>query len=159
MLRKLAFAALLAGVVFISGCSDQATTYMEVTGGGFIFNYRIAEAFAGLVVIPHGTLPDRSVIEVTMENPAGGAPITMRREPSAPGRIGFTTGPLHGIVADKDYAVTVRLVSADGVELQRIEKKFRSQLDQSVLPAGPLTIGPGYARPPTPDQPGAAPSP
>src|SRR5690606_4434794 len=55
MLRKLAFAALLAGVVFISGCSDQTTTYMEVTGGGFIFNYRIAEAFAGLVVIPHGT--------------------------------------------------------------------------------------------------------
>jgi hypothetical protein len=84
-----------------------------------------------------------------MENPAGGDPIIMRQEPSRPGKVDFITAPLQGIVADKEYAVTVRLVAADGAELQRIEKKFRSQLDQSVLPSAPLTVGPGYAKNPT----------
>jgi hypothetical protein len=149
MLRKLAWVAVLAATGLFAGCSDQNSTYMDVTGGGFIFNYRIAEAFAGLVVTPRRPLPDKATIEVTMENPAGGDPIVMRQEPSRPGKVDFITAPLQGIVADKEYAVTVRLVSADGAELQRIEKKFRSQLDQSVLPSAPLTVGPGYAKNPT----------
>ena len=36
------------------GCSDSGSNspYVEVRGGGFIFNYRIAEATAGVVVAP-----------------------------------------------------------------------------------------------------------
>jgi hypothetical protein len=59
MLRKLAWVAVLAATGLFAGCSDQNSTYMDVTGGGFIFNYRVAEAFAGLVVTPGGRCPTR----------------------------------------------------------------------------------------------------
>ena len=38
----------------------------------------------------------------------------------------------------------VVLAAADGVELQRIERAFESDVDQSVLPERPLVIGPTY---------------
>ena len=63
-------------------------------------------------------------------------------------KFAFTTPPLTGIVADKDYKVTLRLLDADGKELEKIEKNFRSQLDQALLPEKPLTIGPGYTKNP-----------
>jgi hypothetical protein len=151
MLRKLALTAAFSVGGLAAACSNQNSPYMDVSGGGFIFNYRVAEAVAGLVITPRRALPEKSTIEVTMENPAGGDPIVMRQEPTGPGKVDFITDPLQGIKADKDYTVTVRLVSADGAELQRIEKKFHSQLDQSALPSAPLTVGPGYDKNPAYD--------
>lgn len=133
---------------FLAACTGGDGRYIETAGGGFVFNYRLAIAFAGVVVVPLKPLPEKSTIEVTMENPAGGPPVTMRQSPAGGGRIEFTTDALTGIVADKVYAVTIRLVADNGAELQRIEKKFHSQLDQSVLPPAPLTVGPGYTRNP-----------
>jgi hypothetical protein len=152
MFRKLGLALSLVTVAFVAACNNQPAG-IAVTGGGFIFNYRLAVAYAGLIVVPHGTLPEKSRVEVTMENPAGGAPIVMNQSPIGGGKIEFTTDPLTGIVANKEYLVSVRLIAADGTELQRIDKKFHSELDQSVLPPAPLTIGPGYTPNPaaTPD--------
>ena len=61
----------------------------------------------------------------------------------------FTTDALTGIVADRDYDVTVRLIGADGKVIETIDKTFRSDVDQSVLADKPLVIGPGYT--PNPD--------
>ena len=47
---------------------------------------------------------------------------------------------------DKPYLVIVVLKGVGGEELQRIEKTFVSELDQSVLPDRPLAIGPGYQK-------------
>ena len=57
-------------------------------------------------------------------------------------RFSFVTPPLTGIKADKDYAVVVRVIDADGAEVQRVETKIHSDLDQSILPDVPLTVGP-----------------
>ncbi len=151
MLRKTMLALLLVAGGFLAACT-QNSNYIEVVGGGFMFNYRIASAFAGLVVVPVRELPANAAIEVTMENPAGGPPVAMQQSPAGGGKIEFTTSSLKGIVADKPYAVVVRLVDGSGKELQRIEKIFKSQLDQSVLPDAPLTVGPGYAKPPPQQQ-------
>ena len=153
MYRKLALAFALMAVALVAGCLKQPAKNVEITGGGFIFNYRLAVAYAGLTVKTRD-LPANSRIEVTMENPAGGAPVVMTQSPAGGGQIEFSTDPLKGIVANKDYLVSIRLVDADGKELQRIDKKFRSELDQSVLPPERLTVGPGY----TPN-PAAAPTP
>jgi hypothetical protein len=44
----------------------------------------------------------------------------------------------------RPYHVVVLLKSENGEELQRIAHDYASDLDQSVLPARPLAIGPGY---------------
>jgi hypothetical protein len=143
LISRLAAAALLAALV---SCSNEPDHYLEVVGGGFAFNYRIAEATADIIVAPVRDLPVGAAVEVTFEDPAGGGPFVLRKDaPAEKQRIDFTTPPLQGIIAGKGYAVTVRLLAENGSELERIEKTFRSELDQTVLPEKPLTIGPGYA--------------
>lgn len=144
IIRRLA----LASIVLLFGCSDKGP-YLDISGGGFIFNYRVSEAYAGFIAAPLRTLPEHSRIEATFENPAGGPPIQLVEDVvSARDRYTFSTPPLSGIKADTDYDVTIRLVAADGSEIETISKTFRSDVDQSVLAEKPLTVGPGYTKNP-----------
>ncbi len=150
-MKRLLFAGTMLALAALAGClDDDKSPYLELRGGGFQFNYRIAEATATLVLGSLRTLPANSVIEVNFENPAGGAPIVLRKPVGADDTsIDFSTPPLTGIVKDKPYQMTVRLLDKDGKELQRIERPYKSNLDQSVLPEKPLVVGPAYA--PNPD--------
>ena len=139
-----ALIALLA-LLALPACVDE-TQYLELAGGGFVFNYRNAEATWGVILVPRRDPPEGATIEATFENPAGGAPIVLARPARGGGRIEFHTPPLRGIVKDRPYHVTVLLKSATGEELLRIEKDYASDLDQSVLPERPLAIGPGYQK-------------
>ena len=143
--KWLAFAAALG----LAACSEKGP-YLDISGGGFVFNYRLSEAYEGFIAAPLRTLPEQSRIEATFENPSGGSPIVLSKD-ATPGRkeYSFTTDALHGIVADKDYDVTVRLIGADGKTIETIKRKFHSDVDQSVLADKPLTVGPGYT--PNPD--------
>lgn len=135
----------IAALLTLSACSDEKSPYIEVQGGGFIFNYRIAEATMGLVAVPLKEIPTGAVIEASFQNPAGGEPLLVSDSVTpAKTKFSFTTPPLKGIEADKPYKVTVRLLDAEGKELQKIEKDFRSKLDQSILPEKPLVVGPVY---------------
>lgn len=132
----------------LAGCtgSGEPQPYLKITGGSFIFNYRVATAYAGVMMIAERDLPDGATIAVTFENPAGGPPFEMN-EKVAPGdsQFNFTIEPLAGIRANVDYVATVRLLDADGNEIERLERIYRSQIDQeSTMPDKPLTIGPGY---------------
>lgn len=129
----------------LPACVDERP-YLELAGGGFIFNYRNAEATWGIVLAPRRDPPPGAVIEVAFENPAGGDPIRLTRPARGGGRIEFQTPPLTGVEKDRPYRVVVVLRSASGEELLRIEKDFVSDLDQSVLPERPLAIGPGYQK-------------
>ena len=144
-LEVLAFLALLA-----AGCSpdDPNAPYLEVAGGGFIFNYRIGEAHYGLVLAQKRALPDGAIIEAILENPDGGEPYRLRQVLRGPSRrIVFDSPPVRGVVKDRPYKVTVRVLDEEGAaELQRIETSLTSNLDQTVLPDRPLTLGPGYRR-------------
>ncbi len=134
----------LAVAMLLAACSDNGH-YLDISGGSFIFNYRISEAYAGFIAAPLRALPAKSRIEATFENPAGGPPIVLSKDVvPARNEYTFTTDPLKGIKAGKGYQLTVRLIAADGSELEKITKTFRSDIDESVLADKPLTIGPGY---------------
>lgn len=138
----LRFALLVA--VLTAACSESGE-YLALAGGGFVFNYRIAEASYGIALKPMRDIPEDSVITATFDNPSGDEPFVLSKEgPFNPVRIAFQTPALEGVIADHPYKVVVVLTDATGSELQRIEKTFVSELDQSVLPERPLAIGPGY---------------
>ena len=129
----------------LAACVGESD-YLKAGGGGFIFNYRNAEASYGIILFPQKDPPPGSTIEVRFDNPAGGEPILVSRPARGGGRIDFQTPPVEGVEKDKPYLVVAVLKSAEGVELQRIEKTFKSEVDQSILPDRPLAIGPGYQR-------------
>lgn len=148
MLRRWAPVAglCLFGLAACNNANNQP--YLGFAGGGFIFNYRVAEAYAEVILTTGRPLPDNATIEVSIADPAGGPRIVMREQPTGQKRIEFDSRPLQGIRTDTDYPVTVRLIDDKGNELQRLEKNFRSDVDQSVMPKAPLTVGPGYAKNP-----------
>jgi len=141
---------LTVGALLLAACSsEESGPYLEIQGGGFMFNYRIAEATAGIVAYPLRTLPEGGTIEASFENPAGGDPIVMNAPVEAgKKKYDFTTPPLHGVKAKTDYTMTVRLLDASGKEIETLKKALVSDLDQSVLPSKPLTVGPGYTKNP-----------
>ena len=99
-----------------------------------------------MILFPRKDPPAGAIIEVSFEDPAGGAPILVSRPARGGGRIDFQTPPVSGVEKDKPYKVVAVLRSAEGEELQRIEKTYASEVDQSVLPERPLAIGPGYQK-------------
>jgi hypothetical protein len=138
--------AVLVSAALVAACSNESGPWLDVTGGSFIFNFRLATASAGIIVVAERELPEGSAVEVAFENPAGGPPLVLA-ERAAPGvrHFSFTFEPLSGIEADVDYLATVRLLDSEGKELERIDTPYRSQVDQSILGDKPLTVGPGYA--------------
>jgi hypothetical protein len=130
--------------------APDAGSMVEVQGGGFIFNYRIGEAFYGIVLKPKRALPTGTVIEVAFENPAGGEPFLARETfAGSPKAISMRTPPVQGVRAGRDYVVEIRLrdPGSDAV-IAETSTRFRSNVDQDILPDKPVTIGPGYHRNP-----------
>lgn len=134
----------------LSGCEDDKDTpYFEFVGGGFIFNYRIAEHYYGFVARPKRALPDDALLEVHFEMPGGRPPLVLT-EPVRPGRLQymFRTGHLQGIVKGHPYKAVLRLIDGKtGNEIGRNEKTFSTEVDQATLPRDPLVIGPAYQQP------------
>ncbi len=144
--------ALVVLIGLLAGCGDNADRpWIAIEGGGFIFNYRIAEVFYGVSVKPLRSLAPGTVLEGEFENPAGGAPLIVR-ETINTARLSYAmrTPPLLGVKAGKAYRVEIRVLDVDGAKvLGRVSRTFKSDLDQSANPEKPLTIGPGYT--PNPD--------
>jgi hypothetical protein len=143
--------ALLA-LALAAACSPEDGPYLEFLGGGFVFNYRLAEADYGFVVKRLRRIPGGTVIEARLENPAGGAPFVLR-ETASWDRLEyvFRSPPVRGVVAGREYRVEVRLVNpADQRVIATYARTFRSDVDQSVLPERPPVVGPGHQLAPAP---------
>lgn len=127
----------LAAVLVLAGCGgSDDTPYLKFLGGGFIFNYRIGEAYYGFVVKAQRRLPKGSVIEAEFEDPGGGKPI-IRRQDAAFGRSEylFRTPSLQGVKKDRPYRVVVRLRrTAAGTVIAKYSRTFRSSVSQAALP-------------------------
>lgn len=140
-------AVLLMAGMLLAGCGDDpGTPYLEFTGGGFIFNYRIGEALYGFVVKPRREIPEGTEIIAEFEDPAGGDPIivTALAKPSQLQYM-FRTPGVQGVVKDRPYKVSVSLKEpGTGETLAVYSKEFKSSMDQSDLPGVALTVGPGY---------------
>ncbi|WP_245413375.1 hypothetical protein [Mangrovicella endophytica] len=141
---------LLLGIGLATRQPPAETPYLKIAGAGFMFNYRIADAYYGFTVYVMKPVKTASVIEATFEDPGGGAPIVVREELSPRARqYGLRTPPLHGIRKDRPYQVRVRLLQwGDGAVLHDERFTVASQIDDAVMPKAPLTIGPGYMRNP-----------
>jgi hypothetical protein len=133
-------------VLLLSGCDNPEGPAASFAGGGFVFNYRVGQAYYGVVVKTEGTLPQDAVIEGQFENPAGGNAVVVQVKAASDERkYVLRTPPLKGVKKDVPYKVVVRILEKPGgQELQRIERTIKSDVDQSVLPQSPLVIGPGY---------------
>ncbi|MCW2306988.1 hypothetical protein [Rhodobium gokarnense] len=149
-----AFVALfmvVAGVVVIANRPDpNARPYLQIQGGGFIFNYRVAEMFYGFTARIMRPISVGTVIEATFEDPAGGDPIVVaQRIGSRVPTVMVRSPAVHGVEKGKPYDVTIRLLDRDdGTEMARYQRSFSSNIGEEVMPKKPLTIGPGYHRPP-----------
>ena len=144
--RRHATALSLAFFLALAACGDDPSRpAVVIEGGGFIFNYRIAEVFYGVSVRPQRKLEPGSTIEAEFEDPAGGPPIRVEEKVTGQ-RLSYAlrTPPVEGVRAGRDYHVIVRLKAPDGHELASTSRTLRSDLDQEMNPPAPLTVGPGY---------------
>lgn len=144
-MRHLAW--LVVFLCLLTGCKEDANApYLEFAGGGFIFNYRNAEAFYGFVVKPLRSLPDGSVIEAQFEVPQSSTPyvVTQTVEPGML-QFSFRSPDLKGVEKGHPYKAVMRLLASPaGPEIARYERTFHTDVDQASLPQKPLVVGPGY---------------
>jgi len=142
--------AVLFAIGFATRIDPSQRPIIEILGGGFIYNYRIAEVKYGLTLAVKRPLESGSIVEARFEDPGGGPDIIVSQRVSPmTNRYSFETPPVHGVRADRSYQVTLRALDRLGrSELYAETLQFRSQIDDSVVPKAPLTIGPGYHRNP-----------
>ncbi|MCL6706801.1 hypothetical protein M8R20_07310 [Pseudomonas sp. R2.Fl] len=145
-IRLLAGFALFAGLISAAGCQrEEEKGPFVLSGRIFVFNYRVARATYVVTLARKAPLPGEGVIETSFENPAGGAPLVTRTKvsPAATG-VALESPAVHCIVKGRPYTVTIRVLGADDKPIQTIETSVTSSLDQTVLPAKPLVVGPLY---------------
>lgn len=138
--------ALLLGLSLLTGCQRENTGEpLKLSGKVFIFNYRVAQATYVVTLARNGPLPEPSFAEANFENPAGGAPIVTRTK-IFPfwDKVSLESPPVHCVVKDRPYAISIRILDGSENVLQSIETTLTSSLDQTVLPGKPLVVGPVY---------------
>lgn len=146
MKRSGFYIGLFALLAALSACErSEKDEPLKVQGKVFIFNYRIASATYVLSLARNAPLPDESYAEVRYENPRGGAPIETRTK-IFPfwDKIALESPPVHCIVKDKPYAISIRIVDGKDKLIQTIDTTLTSSLDQTILPAKGLVVGPIY---------------
>lgn len=150
IVASVALLAALMAVGWMTRVDPSDKPYLRIMGGGFVLNYRIAEVYYGFTAIVERPLLPGSIIEATFEDPAGGpAHVARLRVDSDTNRYALRSPPVRGVVKDRPYAVSVKVMDREEKEvIWSDELTFRSQLDDTVVPDQPLTVGPGYARNP-----------
>jgi hypothetical protein len=138
-------------VMMLAACQRDVTEQVaELTGRLFVFNYREATANYLITLKATAPLPEGAFAEAEFENPRGGAPLSVRQKLfPAMEKIVLESPHLQCVRKGHRYKVTIRLLEADGRTIQTIETSVASDVDQSVLPAKPLVVGPLYT--PNPD--------
>lgn len=153
------YCLVIIGVVLAYNTSVlNASSYAEITGGGFIYNYRIADIRSGITVGVRRDLPAGTHLVAELETPDGMLELNQDYVPGHRNYV-FETPPLTGVEPERSYMARLKVVDAvTGAELERHEKALKTGIAPRIMPDKPLTIGPGYF--PNPDlQPAPAASP
>jgi hypothetical protein len=135
-------------LLMLAACRDESAPYLEFAGGGFVFNYRVADDFYGFVAQVKKPLPAGGTVEAQFEVPQGPAEIVTQDVTEGQFQYMFRSSNLRGIVKDHPYKATLLVRDAKGAEVARYEKTFQTDVDQSTLPTDPLVVGPGYQKAP-----------
>jgi len=146
----IALLAVLFAIGFATREDMAEKPYLRIAGGGFIFNYRLADNHYGFTAVVSRPLESGAIIEAAFENPAGGPPLMVRERVSAmTNSYALRSPPLKGIAAHKPYKVHVRVLDREGRrEIWSRDLQYASQIGDEEMPDQPLTVGPGYARNP-----------
>lgn len=145
-MARFASVFLVFALLLLAGCKDESRSgLIALAGRLFVFNPRMATATAVITVDVLIAVPAGSTLELSFENPAGGAALVMVQAVRVDKkRMDFETEPLLCIKKAKRYAFTLTLKDANQQVLQTLDSSLESTLDQSVLPTAPLVEGPGY---------------
>lgn len=149
-LAGLAIAVLAFGIGWMTREDPADKPYLQIVGGGFIFNYRVADVFYGFTAQVMKPVPVGSIIAAEFEDPAGGPPLLVEKRVNArTARYGLRSPTVHGVEANHPYEVTIRLYDWQRKELLwEGRKSYSSRISDAIVPDKPLTIGPGYHRNP-----------
>ena len=140
------FFSLALGYVLSQRDVVASRPYLQVLGGGFVFNYRVNDTYYGFTARIVRPVPVGTILEASFEDPAGGAPIVVRQRVGT-GQVQYVlrTPELHNVQKDRSYNVEIRLLDRTSESvIWATRREYHSVLDQSVMPEGPLTVGPGY---------------
>jgi len=145
----LALCAMLFAVGWLTREDQGEKPFLQISGGGFIFNYRNAEAFYGFTAEVLRPVENGAILEATFEDPAGGNPYVVTDRLTAMTTIySLRTPPLQGIAAHKPYNVSIKVYDRQHAKLiWETQRSYSSQLGDEMMPEHPLTVGPGYHRP------------
>ncbi len=143
-------AGLFFAVTALSACQrETGPDPLELTGKMFIFNYRLAYATYMITLTKTEPVPDGSTVVATFENPSGGAPLTLDRKlfPKLD-KVVLESPDVTCVKKQKPYAVTIEVKGPDGAILQTLKTSVISNLDQDIMPAEALVVGPAYDKNP-----------
>ena len=130
----------------LAACDDSTRPYLSFAGGGFVFNYRIGQAYYGFIAKPGKALPAGAMIEARFEVPGSDKPF-IAQLPAQTGMLhyAFKTPPLTGILRNHRYKVELRVIEAGTAKvLASYANSYFTDVDQKTLPDKPLVLGPGY---------------
>jgi len=107
---SVALLAVLLAVGWATREDPASKPYLKILGGGFMFNYRVADVHYGFTAAVQRPLPTGSIIEAEFEDPAGGPSHLVReRVGTDSARYTLRSPPVRGVEAGKDYHVEVRV--------------------------------------------------
>ncbi|WP_428428152.1 hypothetical protein [Pararhizobium sp.] len=160
MTRKRLAAALLAALTVLSACQrETGPDPLQLTGKMFVFNYRLAFATYMITLTKTEQVPDGSTVVATFEDPSGGPPLTLDRRlfPKLE-KVVLESPDVTCVKKLKPYAVTIEVKGPDGTILQTLKTSVISNLDQDIMPAEALVVGPAYDKNPDVFKNGKAPA-
>lgn len=147
--RRLAL-ALLAVITGLSACQrETGPDPLELTGKMFVFNYRLAYATYMITLTKTEQVPDGSTVVATFEDPSGGPPLTLDRKlfPKLE-KVVLESPDVTCVKKQKPYSVTIEVKGPGGAILQTLKTSVISNLDQDIMPAEALVVGPAYDKNP-----------
>lgn len=129
----------------LTACQREVEKLAEFSGHIFVFNYRLSKANYVVTLRPTAPLPEGGVAIARFENPRGGDPlVTEAKLYPAMEKIVLESPNLQCVREGRSYEVKIDLADAKGKVLQQLDTKVLATIDQSILPANSIVVGPAY---------------
>ena len=147
MKRKIVlFLSLLTVIFTLAACQrEKNEDLFKLTGRIFVFNYRVSQASYMVTIEQQTQIPDGLTVVAQFQDPTGGPKIEIIRTawPKLK-RVSLASPPIRCVKAGVPYTVDITVKTASGQTIQTIATTVTSNIDQSVLAAKPLLVGPAY---------------
>lgn len=148
-------AAIAFGFGWVTRDDPSQKPPIVIAGGGFIYNYRVSEAFYGFTAVVAKPVSNGSLLVAEFEDPGGGPPMVVETRVNVrSNRYGMRSPRVSGVEAHRPYHVSIKLYDYSRTELLwSAEKTYAARISDTIVPDRPLTVGPGYQLFPGPGAP------